>query len=142
MTTVETSMSRASRISAAVETSAGAMVARPAMDWIRLMGIPVSRVTEQEAVERLQEFVRSGEPHLIVTADSFAMVTAAEDAEFRGILEGAAMVTPDSTGILWAARRLGTPLPERVSGVDIAERLCELAAIHGYSIFLYGGAPG
>src|SRR5437016_2376799 len=93
MTTVETGTGRAPRISAPVETSASkTMVARPAMDWIRVMGFPISRVTEQEAVERLQAFIRSGEPHLIVTADSFAMVTASEDEEFRRILDGADMV--------------------------------------------------
>jgi N-acetylglucosaminyldiphosphoundecaprenol N-acetyl-beta-D-mannosaminyltransferase len=112
------------------------------MEWIDVMGIPVSRVTEAEAVERLAEFIRSREPHLVVTADSFAVVTATEDEEFHRILHGADMVTPDSTGILWAARHLGRPLPERVSGVDLAERLCELSARHGYSVFFYGAAPG
>src|SRR5262249_56172282 len=29
-----------------------------------------------------------------------------------------------------------------VSGVDLAERMCELAARQGYSVFLHGAAPG
>src|SRR5207247_946386 len=31
---------------------------------------------------------------------------------------------------------------ERVSGVDLAERLCESSALRGHSIFFYGAAPG
>ena len=42
------------------------------------------------------------------------------------------LVTPDSTGVLWAARRSGFPLAERVSGVELAEELCQ----HGQERFV------
>jgi N-acetylglucosaminyldiphosphoundecaprenol N-acetyl-beta-D-mannosaminyltransferase len=89
----------------------------------------------------LEEFIRSGEPHMVVTADSSAIVIAAADEEFRRIVNSADLVTADSAGILWAARRLGCPLPERVSGVDLADQLCALCARSGHSVFLYGAAP-
>ena len=72
----------AARVAAKAPT---ASAAGPAMEWIHLMGFPVSKVTETEALDRLQEFIRSREPHLVVTADSFAVVTACEDEEFRRI---------------------------------------------------------
>jgi N-acetylglucosaminyldiphosphoundecaprenol N-acetyl-beta-D-mannosaminyltransferase len=112
------------------------------MERIHLLGVPISRVTGGEALERIREFIRSREPHLVVTADSSAVVIASEDEEFRRIVNAADLVTPDSTGILWAARRLGFPLPERVSGVDLAERVCALSPLHDYSVFFYGAAPG
>ncbi len=43
---------------------------------------------------------------------------------------------------MWAARRIGRPLPERVSGVDLAARLCERAGQHGWGVFFYGASPG
>src|SRR5205807_8159349 len=110
----------------------------PEIDRVPVLDVPISRVTHQQALAILTEFVRSGEPHLVVTADASALVTAARDPEFRAVIEGADLVTPDSAGILWAARRLGRPLPERVSGVDLAERLCELAGKFGWGIFFYG----
>jgi N-acetylglucosaminyldiphosphoundecaprenol N-acetyl-beta-D-mannosaminyltransferase len=109
---------------------------------VKVLDVPISRVNQEEAMEILAGFVRSGEPHMVVTADASAAVIAAGDAEFRSIVNAADLVTPDSTGILWAARRLGRPLPERVSGVDLAERLCELAGRHGWGVFFYGAAPG
>jgi N-acetylglucosaminyldiphosphoundecaprenol N-acetyl-beta-D-mannosaminyltransferase len=139
MAKVETVSGTGASIPAEAEASS---VARPAMDWIHLLGVRISKLTEEEAVERLHDFIRTREPHLVVTADSFAIVTASEDEEFRRILKCADMVTPDSTGIVWASRRLGCSLPERVSGVDLAERMCELAARQDYSVFLYGAAPG
>ena len=112
------------------------------IEWVHVLDVPISRVTHEEALAILTEFVRGGAPHLVVTADAAGVVTAASDPEFRKVVQGADLVTPDSAGILWAARRLGTPLPERVSGVDLMERLCQLAAQHGWSVFFYGAAPG
>jgi N-acetylglucosaminyldiphosphoundecaprenol N-acetyl-beta-D-mannosaminyltransferase len=114
----------------------------PDVERVHLLDVPISRVTNQQALAILAEYVRSGEPHLVVTADASAVVTAAQDPEFRAVLADADLVTPDSAGILWAARRLGRPLPERVSGVDLAERLCEMAGKSGWRVFFYGAAPG
>jgi len=40
------------------------------------------------------------------------------------IVLGADLVTPDSEGVLWACKRQGKPMPERVSGVDMVDRIC------------------
>jgi N-acetylglucosaminyldiphosphoundecaprenol N-acetyl-beta-D-mannosaminyltransferase len=124
------------------EGASGRRAAALPIERVRVLDVPISKVNNQQALALLTEFVRSGEPHLVVTADASGVVTAARDAEFRAVVEGADLVTPDSTGILWAARRLGRPLPERVSGVDLAERLCELAGQFGWGVFFYGAAPG
>jgi N-acetylglucosaminyldiphosphoundecaprenol N-acetyl-beta-D-mannosaminyltransferase len=112
------------------------------LEWLPMLGVRVTRLTRSQAMETLAEFIRSGVPHLVVTADSSAVVIAASDEEFRRIVNSADLVTADSTGILWAARRLGCPLPERVSGVDLADQLCALCARNGDTVFLYGAAPG
>src|SRR5687768_9877437 len=91
---------------------------------IDLLGMRVSRVNRRRALELLHQFIESGKPHLVVTADASGHVIASRDPEFLRIVNGAALVTPDSAGVLWAARKLGTPLEERVSGVDLAEQLC------------------
>jgi N-acetylglucosaminyldiphosphoundecaprenol N-acetyl-beta-D-mannosaminyltransferase len=57
-------------------------------------------------------------------------------------METAALVTPDGFGLLWAGRRLGQPFPERVSGVDLVERLTHLSHAKGYRLYLLGAAPG
>lgn len=109
---------------------------------IDLLGMQISRVTRAETLEILQEFIDGGEPHLIITADASAHVIAAGDPDYLRIVNRAALVTPDSAGVLWAARTLGTPLAERVSGVDLAEQLCAESARRGYGVYFYGAAPG
>jgi len=118
------------------------MVSIPDIPTIDLLGMRVSRVNRAQALEVLGQFIESGEPRLVVTADASALVLAAGDPELLRIINGAALVTPDGTGILWAARKQGTPLEERVSGVDLAEQLCAESARQGFGVYFYGAAPG
>ena len=109
---------------------------------VQVLGLPVDEITMDECMARIQAFVESGEPHIVVTADSSGMVIAESDSEFRSIVEKADLVTPDSFGVVWAARRKGAIIPERVSGVDIVDRCCALSADKGYRIALLGSEPG
>ena len=93
-------------------------------------------------MERIAGFVASKRPQMVVTADSSGIVQAQTDPEFRSILEGADLVTPDSIGILWAARRQAEVLPERVSGVDILDRICAKSADKGWRLYFLGAEPG
>jgi N-acetylglucosaminyldiphosphoundecaprenol N-acetyl-beta-D-mannosaminyltransferase len=95
-----------------------------------------------QTMDRLREFVRSGRPHFVITADASGIVQAQTDTEYRALYAQADLVTPDSAGVLWAARRQGTPLPGRVSGVDLVDRLCAESADYGHRIFFLGAAPG
>ena len=53
---------------------------------VEILGIPVDRVTMDEALERIDGFVADGGPHLVVTADSSGIVAAQTDAFFRVLL--------------------------------------------------------
>lgn len=113
-----------------------------ALGEVKILGCRVHSVTMAQTVVAAKLFIESPQPHYIVTADSSAIVLAQDDSELRQLINSADLVTPDGTGVLIAAKLRGTPLPERVSGVDICHSLCELAARDGYTIFLLGAAPG
>src|SRR5436189_3777068 len=98
-----------------------------AIPSVQLHGVRVNRVTMEETLEILDRFVREDGPHHVITLDASMCVTAGEDAELKRIIEKAELITPDSGGVLWACRKLGQPLSERVSGVEIVERLCSLS---------------
>src|SRR5579864_985030 len=100
----------------------------------RILGIPVDRLTMDQAIERLEKFIAEGTPHEVITADSSGIVLAQNDAEFFKILQTADLVTADSVGVIWAAKRQGEPIPERVSGVDLFARICQKSAEKGYKL--------
>lgn len=112
------------------------------IDSITLLGVRIHRVDMTTTMDLIGRFIAEGTPHILVTADASGISLAQRDEDFRQLINNAHLVTPDGSGILWAAQRLGTPLIERVSGVDIARNLCAMAAHDGFSIYLLGAAPG
>jgi len=109
---------------------------------ITVLGIPIDRIGMREAIERVRAFLHSGDSHIIVTADSAGLVMAQRDGELRDIMRSADLVTADSAGVLLAAKLAGTPLPERVSGIDLAAEICRLCAESEQSIFFLGAGAG
>jgi N-acetylglucosaminyldiphosphoundecaprenol N-acetyl-beta-D-mannosaminyltransferase len=48
------------------------------------------------------------------------------------------MILPDGMPIVWASHIVGAPLQERVTGVDLVQRLAQQSAVKGHRIFLLG----
>lgn len=109
---------------------------------VDMFGVPLARIDMEQALSRVDQFIQERAPHMIVTSDSTGIVRAHDDPEFRAVLQAADMVTADGRGVVWMARVLGLPMRERVSGVDMMERLCARAAERGYSVYLLGARPG
>lgn len=114
----------------------------PSRNAVDILGIPVDRVTMPEALERIEAMVASGKPHLVATADASMIVDGVQIPEFGDLLRSAAMVTPDSTGVLWASERMGKPIAGKVSGVELVGALCEQSVSKGYRIYFLGAEPG
>lgn len=109
---------------------------------IELLGVRIDDVDMAASLEAIDGFIRSRTPHIVATCDASCVVIAQTDRELRDIVNSADLVTPDSIGILWAARLNGMALAERVSGCDMLVLLCERASCSGHRIFLLGAAPG
>lgn len=108
----------------------------------KILGIPVHALTLREAAEKLQQYIGQGLPRLVITANPEIIMLARADAGFREILTKADMVTADGIGLVIAARILGTPLKERVTGIDLSRELLGIAAQQGYRLYLLGAKPG
>lgn len=90
---------------------------------------------------KLEDLIASGGTHIVATADSSGIYMAQSDPLLMDIYRRASLVTCDSYGVVWAVRRAGRDV-ERVSGVDVADRLMRLSAEKGYSVYLLGAEPG
>ncbi|HBY56668.1 MAG TPA: hypothetical protein DEG96_02215 [Candidatus Atribacteria bacterium] len=111
---------------------------------VKLFQIGIDRIDNQSVINKIEEFISSQRthPYLIVTPDTLAILRARKDSEYYEILKSADLVTPDGAGILWAALTLRQPLIERVTGIDIINKVCQLAVQKGYSLYLLGSYPG
>lgn len=100
------------------------------------------RLSLSAAVRAVLQLARRGQCAYVVTPNADHVVRAEADQEFVRICTGADLVLADGMPVVWAARWLGDPLPERVAGSDLMPALCAAAAAEGLSIYLLGGLPG
>jgi len=109
---------------------------------VTLLGVRVDAVTMPQTLAWIEAAVIARRPRQICTANPEFVMTARRDTEFMRVLNAADLVLPDGVGLLWAARRLGGHLPERVAGSDLIYRLAELAGAHGWRVYFLGAAEG
>lgn len=67
---------------------------------------------------------------------------ALRDPSFRDLINTSSLVVPDGIPVLWAAKLLGDPLPQRITGLDLLHACCRLAQGTPEGIFLLGAEPG
>ena len=109
---------------------------------IAVLNVMIDVVTMKEAVARVEQFIKLGRPHLVVTPNAEMIMMANADNSFAQIINNADLVVPDGAGVVWAARYNGDRMPERVAGYDLVQNLLVAAARQKYRIYMLGGAPG
>ena len=109
---------------------------------LSILNVPVHNVTTEETLNLIDQFVHDGTSHQICTVNPEFIMAAQRDAEFRQILQHSALNLPDGIGVVWAAKRLGHSVRERVAGSDLVGLITDRAQTTGWRIFLLGAAEG
>jgi N-acetylglucosaminyldiphosphoundecaprenol N-acetyl-beta-D-mannosaminyltransferase len=91
-----------------------------------------------ETLNQCDNFIRSRVPHQIVVVNVAKLVKAQTDKYLRHIINEADLVGADGVPLVWLSKALGDPIPERVNGTDLMEKLVAHAAEKGYSIYFLG----
>ena len=99
---------------------------------MKFLNTYIDNVTMDEAVDRIDKLVQAKKPSYVVTPNVDHIVKIENDKEFAQIYEEADLIVADGMPLLWMAKRMGTPLKEKVSGSDLFPRVCEMAAKKGY----------
>jgi len=103
---------------------------------VRLLNAEVDNVTMDDVVEGFREGV-------MLTLHVDSIMKLQKDRDFYRLLPKFDLITCDSQIMVAAARLLGTPLKERVSGSDYFPRFYKRYANDpDVTIFICGGAPG
>ena len=112
------------------------------MQKVTLRGIDFDNVTMEESVVLAERSLTEERQTVIYTPNAEIAQIAAEQEDFRKILNRADILLPDGAGIVLASEILKKPLKEKVAGVDFGEQMLALAEKNGYSVFFLGGKPG
>ncbi|MBC7195540.1 MAG: glycosyltransferase, partial [Caldisericia bacterium] len=90
------------------------------MERVNVLGIPVDNLTQDEALEKLIQFIEEKKFHLVFTLNSENATKVLENKNFFEVIKNADLVVPDGIGIIFASKILKTPLKERIPGIDLS----------------------
>lgn len=114
-------------------------------DSVSIAGVPVHRVGYEDVLRTIGVWIDADPPgrpvRQICTVNPEFVVDAQSDNAFRQVLLEADLCVADGVGVAWAARILGKPVPERVTGSDGIFHICRCAAREGWRLFFLGAAP-
>jgi N-acetylglucosaminyldiphosphoundecaprenol N-acetyl-beta-D-mannosaminyltransferase len=127
---------------AAESSSPGQPVSLRTYPTVRILDVPVHQVTTEQALAEVLRFMSEPRLHQLATVNPEFVMAAQQDRLFRQVLDEADLCLPDGVGLIWASRRLGRPLPERIAGSDFVYHIARLASEHGWRLFLLGAGPG
>ena len=108
----------------------------------RVWGLPLANLTLAETVAAISDLIEARRPSYFITANTHYAMLTEQHPDLTEINAGAALILADGAPLVWASRRTGTPLKERVAGSDLIFELSAEAARKGYRLFLLGGAEG
>ena len=107
-----------------------------------VLGVGVDAIDMSRAVDRLSSAIRSRERGYVCVTGVHGVMEAQRDAEFRAILNGSLMTTPDGMPMVWVGRGQGNADMSRVYGPDLMLELCARSQETGFTHYLFGGADG
>lgn len=106
-----------------------------------IANIGVDNLSEMETLKIIEKIVNERVPRIMTVVNASKIALAQEDQALKKILQQADIVTADGMSVVWASQFLGQPLKERVTGIDIFEKLVALSARKNFSVYFLGAKP-
>jgi len=103
-----------------------------------LFGVGVDALTMEQAVTRCTDAVENGGYLAVGVINAAKVVAMRRNKRLRQAVTGSGMVLADGQSVVWASRMLGSPLPERVAGIDVFLELLGEAARRAYRVYFLG----
>ena len=112
--------------------------AEEAPERVRVLGCEIDRLDMDEVVARCERSIDTRTPTQHMAVNAAKVVAMHDDEHLRQIVNRCELVTADGQSVVWASRLLGTPLPSRVTGIDLMHELFGLAERKRYRVYVLG----
>lgn len=109
---------------------------------VDILGVGFDNITMDQAVAEGVRLMNTEGAHYVATPNPEIVEVCRADPEAMAAVNGADLVIADGVGVIYGARMLGTPLKERLPGIEFAQRLMERMAESGRRLYLLGAKPG
>jgi N-acetylglucosaminyldiphosphoundecaprenol N-acetyl-beta-D-mannosaminyltransferase len=105
---------------------------------ISIFKVSIDNLELSELSSRIINDIKNGIGGYQVSINTLKILELRKSRELQDVIANSKYVSADGASISLAVRILQNERLERVAGIDLAERLIELCALHEISIFLYG----
>ncbi|NTV28936.1 MAG: WecB/TagA/CpsF family glycosyltransferase [Candidatus Omnitrophica bacterium] len=104
-----------------------------------VLGVGISALNLDKAARIIGEMIAGRQKGYVCVAPVSTVVDARRSANYREIVNGADLVTPDGMPLVWLGRRQGHRDVQRTYGPDLMMTLCDVGQARGWRHFFYGG---
>ncbi len=109
---------------------------------VNVLGVGISVLNLPSALDVIAAAVRERRKGYICVTGVHGVMEAQDDENFKTILNGAFLCTPDGMPMVWAGKLAGHREMRRVYGPDLMLDVCAWSEASGAKHFFYGGADG
>lgn len=103
-----------------------------------VLGAKIDALTWDDAIDTISTWGAAHESRYICICNVHSVVTTTSDPEFKLVVNGADMCTPDGAPVAWALRKLGFSSQARINGPDLMWKYLQHAQDLGQRVFFYG----
>lgn len=106
---------------------------------IDVLGVHISVVDIPLACAYIEDCIAHQKRIYICIAPVSTVVDCQKDTDYRRIVNGAGMATPDGVPLVWLGKLRGEKTIERTYGPDLMHAFCGLSQQKGYRHYFFGG---
>ncbi len=104
-----------------------------------LLDVPLALADYAGVLDWIDEAVEARSREYVCVAAVHTVMACQEDPVLHEAVRQASFTVPDGQPLVWALRRLGHRIEDRVYGPELMDRACARAAATGRRFYLYGG---
>jgi N-acetylglucosaminyldiphosphoundecaprenol N-acetyl-beta-D-mannosaminyltransferase len=109
---------------------------------VNILGIQVSSITLPSLLNEFKDTIQSNSKASVCITPVNSILAANKNAIVKNIYNNASYTLCDGVPVLWASQFLGTPIAERITGLDLLPALLPFCSENNFSLFFLGASPG
>lgn len=105
---------------------------------VLVLGVPIHPLTMSEVLDVVDDTITRRGSLQIGVVNAAKIVHMAHDDALRRDVLSSDLILADGMAVVWASRVCGSPLPERVAGIDLMWEMLRRGNERGYRVFCFG----
>ena len=106
-----------------------------------ILGTRTDSTSYSDATSRVLAWAHASQPRYVCVSNVHVTMESYDSPEYRAIVNGADLVTPDGMPLVWALRLFGVQGATRVYGPTLMGHVLCQAALIGVPVGFYGASP-